>query len=61
MRRIGHCSHEVERPVAAAASLLAQVGDLGDTASDLAYRLYTNCERKGWTQEALPHNGLVVA
>ena len=41
--------------------LLSQVGGLGDTARDLAYRLYTICERKGWAQEALPYNGLVVA
>lgn len=27
---------------------------------DLAYRLYTICERKGWAQEALPYNELVV-
>ncbi len=50
-----------ERGEPAAAALLAQVGGLGDTARDLAYRLYTICERKGWAQEALPYNGLVVA
>jgi putative DNA methylase len=50
-----------ERGEPAAASLLAQVGGLGDTARDLAYRLYTICERKGWAVEALPYNGLVVA
>jgi adenine-specific DNA methylase len=26
-----------------------------------AYRLYTTCERKGWSQEALAYNSLVVA
>jgi putative DNA methylase len=37
------------------ASLLArQVGALGETARDLAYRLYSICERKKWSQEALP-------
>ncbi len=50
-----------ERGEPAAAVLLSQVGGLGDTARDLAYRLYTICERKGWAQEALPYNGLVVA
>ena len=50
-----------ERGEPAAAALLSQVGGLGDTARDLAYRLYTICERKGWAQEALPYNGLVVA
>jgi len=45
----------------AAAALLARVGGLGDIARDLAYRLYTICERKGWSAEALPYNGLVAA
>jgi putative DNA methylase len=45
----------------AAASLLRQVGALGETARDLAYRLYGICERKKWAQEALPYNSLVVA
>ena len=45
----------------AAASLLAQVGGLGETARDLAYRLYQICERKNWASEALPYNSLVVA
>jgi putative DNA methylase len=37
------------------------VGGLGEVARDLAYRLYTTCERKGWAQEALAYNSLVVA
>jgi putative DNA methylase len=45
----------------AAADLLRRVGPLGDVARDLAYRLYTICERSGWAQEALAYNALVVA
>ena len=30
-------------------------------ARDLAYRLYTICERKEWADEALAYNGLVIA
>lgn len=45
----------------AAAAILRQVGALGETARDLAYRLYTTCERKGWAGEALAYNSLVVA
>jgi len=45
----------------AAASLLAQLGDHAEAARDLAYRLYTICERKGWAQDALGYNMLVVA
>jgi putative DNA methylase len=45
----------------AAGTLLRQVGALGETARDLAYRLFGICERKKWAQEALPYNSLVVA
>lgn len=43
-----------------AAAILDGVGDKGEIARDLAYRLYTTCERKGWAQEALDYNTLVV-
>ena len=45
----------------AAAALLRKVGALGDVARDLAYRLYTICDRKKWAQEAVAYNSLVVA
>jgi putative DNA methylase len=45
----------------AAAELLRRLGGLGETARELAYRLYTTSERKGWAQEALAYNALVVA
>ncbi len=45
----------------AAARLLVRLRDRGERARDLAYRLYGICERKGWAQEALPYNALVVA
>lgn len=45
----------------AAAALMKNLGAHADTARDLAYRLYTLCERKGWAQEALGYNMLVVA
>jgi len=44
-----------------AARLLARLGAVGGTARDLAYRLYVLCERKGWAQEALSYNALVIA
>lgn len=44
-----------------AAEILKTVGALGEVARDLAYRLYTICERKGWAQEAIAYNSLVVA
>ncbi|HPO87569.1 MAG TPA: DUF1156 domain-containing protein [Candidatus Hydrogenedentes bacterium] len=44
-----------------AAGLLAKLGSVAEPARDLAYRLYTVCERKGWAQDALGYNMLVVA
>jgi putative DNA methylase len=44
-----------------AAELLAELGGDGEAARDLAYRLYNICERKGWAQEAMAYNSLVIA
>lgn len=44
-----------------AAELLRRVGGLGETAKELAYRLYVICERNKWAKEALAYNALVVA
>jgi putative DNA methylase len=44
-----------------AAELRRKVGSLGDVARDLAYRLYSLCERKKWADEARSYNGLVVS
>ncbi len=46
---------------AAAAELLTKLGPAADPVRDLAYRLYVVCERKGWPQDALGYNSLVVA
>jgi putative DNA methylase len=35
--------------------------NLGEVARDLAYRLYSICDRKGWTQEAIAYNSLVIS
>jgi putative DNA methylase len=43
------------------AQLLAKLGNRGEMARDLAYRLYSLCDRKGWTQEALAYNSLVIS
>ncbi len=46
----------------AAADLHRRVGpDIGETARELSYLLYTICERKKWAGEALAYNSLVVA
>ena len=38
-----------------AGNVLGRIGDLAEVVRDLAYRLYTICERKGWAQEALAY------
>jgi putative DNA methylase len=43
----------------AAAELLAKLGGKAEVARELAYRLYTLCERKKRAAEALSYNGLV--
>jgi len=43
----------------AAAELAAKLGSKAETARELAYRLYTLCERKKRAAEALTYNGLV--
>lgn len=46
----------------AAAELLARVGaGMGEIARDLAYRLFSVSEKRGWSKEALPFNALVIA
>jgi putative DNA methylase len=44
-----------------AAELLAKLGNKADLAKELAYRLYSLCDRKGWTQEAIAYNSLVTS
>jgi putative DNA methylase len=44
----------------AAADLIRRVGGLSESARELAYRLYTICDRKGWAEEAAAYNSLVV-
>ena len=44
-----------------AAALLNKLGGIGEIARELAYRLYSICERKKWADEALAYNSLVIA
>jgi putative DNA methylase len=47
---------------AGAAELLVRLPmSVAEAARDLAYRLFTICESKGWAQEALPYNSIVIA
>ena len=50
-----------EQGEAAGAALLKKLGPLAEHTRDLAYRLYSTCERKGWAEDARAYNGLVIA
>jgi putative DNA methylase len=57
-----HLIHRLnEQGESGAAELANQLGGIGEVARDLAYRLYSTCERKKWAQEALAYNSLVVS
>lgn len=45
----------------AAGGLLAGMPERGDPIRNLAYRLYTLCERKGWADEAKSYNELITS
>ena len=48
--------------IEACAKIIAPIfGSIAEKAKDLAYRLYTIAERKGWAQEAYAYNSLVVS
>jgi len=55
-----HLIRALARSESDAAGLLGRVGSLGEAARDLAYRLYTVCDRKAWAEEARDYNTLVV-
>jgi putative DNA methylase len=44
-----------------AAALLKQLGAMAEVARDLSYRLYTVCERRKWSQDAIGYNALVLS
>jgi putative DNA methylase len=37
------------------------LGEAQNFAKDLAYRLYSICDRKGWSQDAIAYNSLVIS
>ena len=56
---VHHLIRALEKGEEAAAGLLALLGSRADPVRELAYRLYTICERKKWAHEALAYNSLV--
>jgi putative DNA methylase len=44
-----------------AGQLLAEVNNQGESIRQLAYRLYTLCERQGWAEDARAYNELITS
>jgi putative DNA methylase len=62
---IWEATHQLTRSLdsgeQAAAGLLKKLGPVAEIARDLSYRLYTVCERRKWSQDAIGYNALVIA
>lgn len=58
---VHHLIRVLKASESAAAELLAKLGTRGEPARELAYRLYTICERRKRSAEALDYNSLVVS
>ena len=50
-----------ERGEDASGGLLAKMHDKAEAIRQLAYRLYTLCERKGWTDDARQYNTIITS
>ena len=56
-----HLIRSLDSGEAVGAALLKQLGAMAEVARDLSYRLYTVCERRKWSQEAIGYNALVLS
>jgi putative DNA methylase len=56
-----HLIRSLDSGEQAAAGLLKQLGPVAEIARDLSYRLYTVCERRKWSQDAIGYNALVLS
>ena len=56
---VHHLVRVLEKGELAASELVKKLGSKAEIARELAYRLYSVCERKKRAQEALPYNALV--
>jgi putative DNA methylase len=56
-----HLIRSLDSGEAVAAALLKKLGAMAEVARDLSYRLYTVCERRKWSQEAIGYNALVLS
>ena len=60
-RHLHHLVRALDQGEESVGVLLSKLGNKGEVARELAYRLFSLCERKGRSQEALPYNALVTS
>ncbi|MBU0995377.1 MAG: DUF1156 domain-containing protein [Proteobacteria bacterium] len=56
-----HICRALKESETAAGTLLAKMPEKTESIRQLAYRLYTVCERKGWTEDARNYNELITS
>ena len=56
-----HLIRSLDKGESVTATLVKKLGAIGESARDLSYRLYTVCERRKWSQEAIGYNALVLS
>ncbi len=56
-----HLIRSLDSGEQAAAGTMRKLGAVAEIARDLSYRLYTVCERRKWSQDAIGYNALVLA
>ena len=56
-----HLIHALKTSESKTGTLLSKMPDKTESVRQLAYRLYTYCERKGWAEEARQYNELITS
>ena len=56
-----HMCRTLKESETTAGTLLAKMPDKAESIRQLAYRLYTVCERKGWAEDARNYNELIAS
>lgn len=56
---VQHLIRHLDRSEMDAAGLVWQLGEMAYRAPQMAYLLYSVCEKKGWSEEAVAYNGLI--
>ncbi|MFC1697103.1 DUF1156 domain-containing protein [Nanoarchaeota archaeon] len=56
---VQHLIKKLDEGEVEAAKILRKIGGLAESVKELTYRLYSMCEKKGWTEDGLAYNSLI--